>query len=190
MLVLSFLATLLGTLYVSTFSANATLKRNDTFAAGNTVTFEPIFEVSSEIQAIYNSKRSEILKKEFDAKVVKVEAVLKKYNSPFQGLGHIIVEQADACNGDWKIILAIAGNESGFGKLPVKLYNPFGYLDGVQYSSWEDALTSISCKISQRFIEPCNKSLTCIVKTYAGDVDDRQRWVYNINWFINSFDKF
>lgn len=110
---------------------------------------------------------------------------MARYNSPFQGLGFIIVDAAARCGGDYKTLLAIAGNESGFGRIPYKLYNPFGYLNGVTYSGWEEALDFLSCRISQQYIAPCNNDLYCIVKNYAGPTDDKERWVYNINWFRN-----
>lgn len=169
---------------MSNFTYNVDLKPQQKYAIGDTVKFQPIFEVTSEVQALYEAKKSEIQQREFEINVAKAEAMLKRYDSPMQGLGHIIVQKADECGGDFKILLAIAGNESLFGRVPVKKYNPYGYLDGVQYASFEDALTKISCYISQRFIAKCNKDITCIVKTYAGPADDKQRWVFNINWFI------
>lgn len=100
-------------------------------------------------------------------------------------MAHLFVQKTDECGGDFRVLLAIAGNESGFGRIPYKLYNPFGYLNNVQYSSWEEAISILSCKIAQQYLVPCNNSPECIVVKYAGDGDDRQRWVYNIHWFIN-----
>lgn len=182
--VLSAILNLVALGYVNNFTYNVNLKVKQKFQIGDSVEFRPIFEVEQEVQTTYETKKSEIAKRDYEDKVAKAEALLKKYNSPMQGLGHIIVEKADECNGDYKILLAIAGNESRFGAVPVKKYNPYGYLDGVQYESFADALSKISCYISQRFIYPCDKDISCIVRTYAGPSDDKQRWVFNINWFI------
>lgn len=183
-LILAIVSNVIVLSYISNFTFNVDLKTKQTYSVGDTVKFQPIFEVQSEVQALYDVKKSEIQQREFEENVARAEAILKRYDSPMQGLGHIIVRRADECGGDYKILLAIAGNESLFGRVPVKLYNPYGWLDGVQYASFEDALTKISCYISERYIAKCNKDITCIVRTYAGPGDDKQRWVYNINWFI------
>jgi len=127
----------------------------------------------------------EIKKATYDNNVARAEAILSKYSSPFSGLGYILVQKTEECGGDFRVLLAIAGNESGFGRIPYKSYNPFGYLNGVQYSGWEESLSVLSCKIAQQYLVPCNNSPECIVRKYAGPSDDKDKWVRNINWFIN-----
>lgn len=117
--------------------------------------------------------------------IYKVQAFFINYNSPMQGYEEIIVRKAHECGGDYAILVGIAGNESGLGKIPYKKYNPYGYLDGIEYSGWEESLTKLSCVISQRFIMPCSGDLACIVRKYAGPVDDQELWIRNVSWFIN-----
>jgi hypothetical protein len=121
---------------------------------------------------------------EFNARVAAAENILNRYGSPMAGYGNIIVQKADECGGDYKILLAIAGNESGFGKIPYKLYNPYGYLDGIQYSGWEESLSYLSCVISQRFIDPCGGDIVCIESKYGGSDTAHEKWIWNINFFI------
>ena len=117
--------------------------------------------------------------------IQKIENLLNKYSSPMRGYGNIIYDQSVTCGGDYKILMAIAGNESGFGRIPYKKYNPYGYLDGVYYSGWNDSLTKLSCVISKRFISSCNKDLNCIINKYGGSDTNKSKWISNINYFIN-----
>ncbi len=134
-------------------------------------------------------QRSEEIKlsNEINEEINKVERFFDVYNggAVIKGYGKIIVEQARRCGGDYKILVGIAGNESGLGRVPYKKYNPFGYIDGVQYSSWEEAIKKLSCVISQRFIAPCNKDLYCIINKYGGHDTDREKWIKNVSWFMS-----
>lgn len=141
--------------------------------------------VRHKITTLKESKALEIKEAEYAVNLEKTTAILTKYNSPFKDLGYILVQKTQECGGDYRVLLAIAGNESGFGRIPYKLYNPFGYLNGVQYSGWEEALSVISCKIAKEYLVPCNNSPECIVRRYAGEGDDKEKWVRNIYWFIN-----
>jgi hypothetical protein len=122
---------------------------------------------------------------ELQDKINKVETFFTGYGAIMKGYGHILVEQADACGGDYRILVGIAGNESGLGRVPYKLYNPFGYLDGVQYESWDESLPFLSCTIAKRFLAPCNNDLTCIVNKYGGPDTDQDKWIRNVTWFMN-----
>ncbi|MFS8131073.1 MAG: hypothetical protein ACMG57_03775, partial [Candidatus Dojkabacteria bacterium] len=78
----------------------------------------------------------------------------------------------------------IAGNESGLGKVPYKKYNPYGYLDGITYTGWNESLSKLSCVISQRFIAPCKSDLYCIIRKYGGPGDNKDLWVRNVSFFM------
>ncbi len=142
-------------------------------------------EIEQEIETKRFQKISEIEERVLEEKAAKIEALFSRYNSPMSGLGKLIINRATECGGDYKIIVAIAGNESGFGRIPYKLYNPFGYLDGVQYANWEDAVNQISCKISKEFLKPCNNDLTCVISTYGGPDTDKPKWISNITYFMS-----
>jgi hypothetical protein len=141
------------------------------------------------IEAAKEEKRikDEAIRKEAEIqdRIARAENLLRSYGSVMVGYGEIIVRQADACGGDYRILLGIAGNESGLGRIPYKLYNPYGYLDGVQYAGWNESLTYLSCVISQRFIAPCAGDLYCIINKYGGPDTDKEKWIRNVTWFMN-----
>lgn len=142
-------------------------------------------EIRQEIETKRFQKISEIEEQVLAEKTAKIEALLARYNSPMAGLGRLMINRSTECGGDYKIVVAIAGNESGFGRIPYKLYNPFGYLDGVQYAGFEDAVNQISCKISKEFLKPCNNNLECVIRTYGGPDTDKPKWISNITFFMN-----
>ncbi|MEO6728354.1 MAG: hypothetical protein ABIM99_00370 [Candidatus Dojkabacteria bacterium] len=131
-------------------------------------------------------KREEAAKKEADIRewTAKVENYFRAYGSPLAGYGEIIVRKAVECGGNYKILIGIAGNESGLGKVPYKKYNPYGYLDGITYTGWNESLNKLSCVISQRFIAPCKEDLYCIIRKYAGPGDNQDLWVRNVSYFM------
>jgi hypothetical protein len=127
-----------------------------------------------EAEVVYKREEKRI-QQQLDNDIQRATNILQRYNSPFTEHADIIVKKAYECGGD----------ESGFGRIPYKLYNPYGYLDGVQRSGWRESLEYLSCVISERFIKPCNRNIECIINRYGGTDTDKQRWIYNINWFIS-----
>lgn len=117
--------------------------------------------------------------------IEKMEQIISNYGGHMSGLADNIYDNAVACGGNPVLLFAIAGNESGFGRIPYKLYNPFGYLDGKQYSGWEEAINYLSCKISTQHLVPCGNDVNCVIIRYGGSDTNREQWVKNINWFMS-----
>lgn len=138
-------------------------------------------QYAAQLAQEYSERKVEIRQ----AKIDKAEALFRDYGSNLVGYGHIIVDQASACGGDWRILIGIAGSESGLGRINYKLYNPFGYLDGVQYANYTEALTILSCKISTQHLAPCGQDLYCLARRYAGPSDDLEHFVSKIRYFVN-----
>lgn len=167
---------------------NPSLSFISSIAVSPTQEFIPITPVVDSLNRHKIEQRDVIAQKERQDKINRIEALFQRYNSPMQGYAELIFRRVEECGSgvaDYRILIGIAGNESGFGRIPYKLYNPYGYLDGKQYSDWNDSLTFLSCVITQRFIVPCNNDLTCIINRYAGPSDDKSQWIRNVTYFIN-----
>jgi hypothetical protein len=148
-------------------------KSQNTFA-------DELAEIEAEQQAAVIKKA-----KARQAKIDRVEAFFRSYGAKMTGYGHILVDQAEKCGGDYRVLVGIAGSESGLGRAMYKKYNPYGYLNGVQYSSLTEALTYLSCKVSSQHIAPCGTDLYCLAKRYAGPQDDLEHFVGKVRWFMN-----
>ncbi len=145
------------------------------------VTAEIVEEIKVQMQADLEVRKQEAL---IQQQIAKVRSFFQSYGAVMQGYEELLVRRSHECGGDYRVIVGIAGNESGLGRIPYKLYNPFGYLDGMQYGSWEESLHKLVCVISQRFIAPCQSDLQCIINKYGGPGDDQQRWINNVSWFM------
>lgn len=60
----------------------------------------------------------------------------------------IIVSESNRFGADYRLVAAIMGKESGFCNANYKLYNCFGYLNGVQYGSYEEAFKVLTPRIA------------------------------------------
>jgi hypothetical protein len=121
-------------------------------------------------------------------RIDKVESFFARYGSKLRGYGHIFVDKAQACGGDYRILVGIAGSESGLGRVMYKRFNPFGYLNGVQYSNQTEALNYLACQVSAQHIAPCGDNLQCLARRYAGPNDDHQHFINKVLWFAKQVD--
>jgi len=132
-------------------------------------------------------------------KVVKVDnrakalrAYLEKNDSLLADSAETFVEQADKYNIDWKLVAAIAGLESGFGKhIPYNSYNAWGwgvYGTNVHYfTSWDDGIETISEGIRVRYMNQRGATdVYGIGKTYASS----PTWAVRVEMFMNKIDAF
>lgn len=128
-------------------------------------------------------EKTEIKERERVAAINRVESFFQAYGSPLVGYGWIIVDKAIECGGDYRLLVGIAGSESGLGKIMYKKYNPYGYLNNVTYSSQKEALEILSCRVSQEHLAVCNQDLDCIARRYAGPGDDLEHFKAKVRWF-------
>lgn len=89
---------------------------------------------------------------EIQSKVDRTLAYLNKRRSPVanETIARIIVEEAEANSADFRVILAIMTIESSACSQSF-WYNCFGYLNGVRYSSYEQAFRDIVPKVSRQY---------------------------------------
>lgn len=78
-------------------------------------------------------------------KIVQLERFLAKYNSPLTPYSETFVNVADLYGLDWRLLPAIAGTESTFGKVHAEgTYNPFGWGNGyIRFASWEEGIERV-----------------------------------------------
>jgi hypothetical protein len=87
-----------------------------------------------------------------DPRAEAIERLLARYNAPIQGLGSKFVEVADRDGYDWRMLVAIAGIESSFGKHQLG-YNLFGWGGGrIAFQSFEDSIDQVSAGLAKGYI--------------------------------------
>lgn len=117
---------------------------------------------------------------------------LVRQNSPFANSADTFVAEADKYNLDWKLVAAISGLESGFGKqIPPYSYNGWGwgvYGDHVMYfNSWDDAITTISQGLRENYI---NKLGTDNVYSIGHIYAASPTWAVRVEHFMNDIDRY
>lgn len=92
-----------------------------------------------------------------DARSLMVKNFFQGYRSPLSELGGLFVEVADKYGLDWRLLPAIAMQESLGGKKVIKnSYNPFGYgIYGnliIRFSSWDEAVEKVGKALKQDYL--------------------------------------
>ncbi|MFH0749290.1 MAG: hypothetical protein V1917_00005 [Candidatus Gottesmanbacteria bacterium] len=126
-------------------------------------------------------------------RVTKLESYLKSKNSPLVGTAEHFVGEADRLGLDWKLVAAIAGIESYFGKLiPQNSYNAWGWAiytgmrDGRHFNGWEDGITTVSEGLKNNYVNRGYVSVEQIGTKYAAD----PRWAWKVNHFMEEIENF
>ncbi len=78
-----------------------------------------------------------------------------------------IISLARANGGDYRIIIAISGIESGFCRANYKKYNCFGYLNGVQYPNYTAALERLVPRITREYANKYGTNFEALAKAYG-----------------------
>lgn len=85
-----------------------------------------------------------------DTRIIALKHFLEDHRSPMANYAAYIIQQADLYNQDWRIIIAISGVESAFGRIiKQNSYNAWGWKGGPKgnfsyFSNWQDAISSIT----------------------------------------------
>ena len=127
-----------------------------------------------------------------------LDALFAVYDSRWEDLGKEFVEVADNYDLDWRLLPAIAGTESSFGKNTPSCAprNPFGWTSTTspcgyyRFNSWEDAIETVAQKIAH------GKAYTRYQQTgeihelaHAYNPLNTQKWERDINFFIGAIER-
>lgn len=120
-----------------------------------------------------------------DARPVLVERFLARYNSPMTGMGEEFVSAADKNGLDWRLLPALAFQESNLGrKIPKGSYNPFGWTvysgktSGTYFDSWEHAINIVAARMKTNYIDQGFTTPETIVIRYTST--NSPTWVFAV----------
>lgn len=122
---------------------------------------------------------------------------LAKYNSPLQPYAGDFVDAADANGLDWRLVAAISGVESTFGKhtpgSPVGKtisYNGWGWgvygTQALYFKSWTHGIYTVSEGLGKNYVAKGRVTPDQIGKIYAAS----PTWSTKVKYFLNDIDKF
>jgi hypothetical protein len=136
------------------------------------------------------TQTDEIVSKKLDKQAQILRSYLQKFDSPMQNHAQDFIDAANTYNLDWKMLPAIAGVESTFGKQIPGGYNAYGWgvygTQAIYFSSWTDGIFTVARGLREGYL---NKGLTDpydINRIYAAS----PTWGQRVTYFMNDIEKF
>jgi len=139
-----------------------------------------------------NIKTSLNLKGGSDYRVKVLKAYLSKHDSPLTDNAKDFVDYADKYNLDWKLVAAISGVESTFGKaIPPDSYNGWGWgvygTNVIRFNSWEEGIKTVSQGLRERYMDSWGgKDIYEIGAVYASS----PAWADHVEHYLNDISEF
>lgn len=124
---------------------------------------------------------------ETDYRVLMLKEFFDRYNSPLSNHAQSFIIQADNYSLDWRLVPAITGVESTFGKrIPQNSYNAYGWANGAYYfDSWDQSISVVSKTLKEKYIENGADSLNEIARRYA---PPSSTWAFKVKYFMDKID--
>jgi len=135
----------------------------------------------------------EIRVEKIDDRSDRLNKFLKSRNSPMADSASYFVEEADRLGIDWKLVPAIAGNESYFGSyIPENSYNGWGWAVwtgwsyGAAFKNWNDGITTVAEGLKENYLKQGLQTVEQIGTRYAAD----PQWAWKVNHFMEEIERY
>lgn len=123
----------------------------------------------------------------YDPRVEALENFLNSHNSPLAKHADKFIEVADTYGLDWRLIPAISGVESTFGKnIPKNSYNAYGWANGkYSFTSWEESIETVGKTLKEKYIDRGALSINRIARRYA---PPSSSWAWKVKFFMTKIE--
>ena len=128
---------------------------------------------------------------EADGRAQVLENYLKKYKSPLASYAGVFVEEADEYGIDYRLVVAIAQQESNLCKfIPYKTYNCWGW--GIHskgtlgFGSYEEGIETVTRGLRQDYLDQGYGSISDIMNKYTPQSNGS--WAEGVTQFINEIE--
>ncbi|MEK7065669.1 MAG: hypothetical protein AAB961_01630 [Patescibacteria group bacterium] len=128
-----------------------------------------------------------------DTRIALLRAYLSSQNSPFVDEANHFIEEADRLSLDWRLVAAISGVESTFGKqIPTGSYNawgwgiPTGAQWGIAFADWKSGITTVSEGLKYNYIDRGAITIDQMGRIYAAS----PAWPWKVRYFIDQITEF
>lgn len=147
----------------------------------------PLYEIKAEDQA---KPAQKVEAKALDPRAEILKDYLAKYDSPLQTHAQDFVDAADKYQVDWKLVPAIAGVESTFGKNIPGGFNGWGwgvYGDQALYfKSWRDGIFTVTAGLKENYFNKGLDNPYEINQAYAAS----PAWGAHVSYFLTDLDQY
>ena len=122
-----------------------------------------------------------------DYRVQILRNYFESHNSPLSEHSETFIAEADKYDLDWRLVPAISGVESTFGKkIPHNSYNAYGWAGGeYRFESWENSVHIVSSALREKYI---NNNAVTINQIGARYAPPSTTWSSNVRFFMNKID--
>ena len=125
---------------------------------------------------------------EKDANAEIVRQFFARYNSPLEPYAQDIVDAANAYNIDFRLVPAIAMQESNLcKKARIGSYNCWGFgiygKKATRFENYKEAIYTVTKTLSQQYKNKGLETPEEIMKKYTPSSNGR--WAYSVNFFMN-----
>lgn len=133
--------------------------------------------------------KNTLTEEEKDCRVEKLRAFLESYNSPLAKYAEDFVKIADQHGLDWRLIPAITGVESTFGRqIPYRSFNAYGWVNGeYRFDSWEQSIEIVAKTLKEKYLDRGLETPVEIGPVYA---PPSPAWGIKVNAFMEKIDSF
>lgn len=146
--------------------------------------------VLAEASGAGNSIDQQVEAKKLDNRAKILAQYLAKFNSPLQYHAQDFVDAADAYKLDWKLVPAIAGVESTFGKHIPGGFNAWGWgvygTQAIYFDSWKDGIYTLAKGLREGYLDKGLKDPYSMNRIYAAS----PHWGKNVTFFMQDLEKF
>lgn len=136
------------------------------------------------------SLQDEIIAKKLDREAQILADYLKYRNSPLQYHAQDFIDAAKEYDLDWKMLPAIAGVESTFGKFIPGGYNAWGWgvygTNAIYFRSWKEAIFTVSQGLREGYLNKGLNNPYSINRVYAAS----PHWGRKVSYFIADLARF
>lgn len=129
-----------------------------------------------------------------DARPVIIELYLEKYNSPLAPYANYIVEISDQYNLDYRLLVAIAQQESNLcKKVPADSYNCWGWgiheRGVLKFNSFEEAIEKVALGLKTKYLDQGLTTPEEIMAKYCPlSLEKGGSWAFGVEQFMGDLE--
>jgi hypothetical protein len=122
-----------------------------------------------------------------DARPLIIRKYLERYHSPLVPYANLLVKAADENRLDWRLLVAIAQQESNLGKkIPKNSYNAWGWgihrQGTLHFASWEEGISQVASGLKERYVDKGFTTADEIMAKYCPLSNGS--WANGVNQFL------
>lgn len=137
-----------------------------------------------------NSTEVRIESKKLDNRAVILAKYLAKFDSPLQYHAQDFIDASETYQLDWKMLPAIAGVESTFGKQIPGGFNAWGWgvygTQAIYFNSWKDGIFTIAEGLRKNYLNRGLRDPYSINRIYAAS----PHWGAKVTYFMQDLERF